>query len=84
VGEAAARVLVGTTGRLRDSVEAHELVHDHLTHLDPLRSSIVLPSQTGRRRSSNRSYAADVFSSTFFVLAALLVDALMTTDCRAV
>ena len=32
--EAAGCVLVGAAGRLRDSVKAHELIHDHLAHLN--------------------------------------------------
>ena len=45
VGEAAA--LVAGARRLGDSVEAHELVHDHPAHLGPFDRSILLPVQTG-------------------------------------
>ena len=42
VGEAAARILVGAAGRLRNSVEGHELIDDDLAHLGGLQA--VVPS----------------------------------------
>jgi putative transposase len=76
VGEAAAGVLVGVPVALDDSVEAHELVHDHLAHRRHTIRSATCVTRSEPRISSSR---AGPPASSLAACAALSV---VTGRCR--